>query len=390
MPVNADELGSKGVTRRAGLGGALAVALAPAPLMAAGGRSEIVHIGMHGDKVHAARFDPASGDLAAIGPVAEGLRPTWTTQHPRQPILYVTDEVGNDGKSAGGVVTFRADARDGSLSRLGNIRAGAGGTTNLWFDAPSSTLLTANFAGAVTTLPIRADNTPGEPTGITPTVGSGPHPRQASPHAHAAMVDPTGRFVLVADMGADRVFVIPYDRRRGRLGALDPAAPGHYAPAAGSGPRHLAMHPNGRLTFLLCELTAEVHALDWNATQGRLRLLHSAALTSPDFKGARSGAELQLSRDGRFLYVCNRGENGMVVFAVDQRTGALTLMQRIGSGGKRPWHFAIHPSGAWLLIANRDSNTLRLLRVDPRTGRLEDTGKSLASPTPVHVHFLRA
>ncbi len=388
MPMSPREPGPAVIDRRAGVAGALAALLAPAPLLAAGAATEIVYIGMHGDKVHAARFDPASGDLTAIGPVAEGLRPTWTTQHPRLPILYVTDEVGNDGKGVGGVLTFRADPATGRLQPLGNVRAGAGGTTNLWFDAPSRTLLTANFAGAVTTLPIRGDQTPGEPTGVIRTVGSGPHPRQASPHAHAAVVDPTGRYVLVADMGADRVFVLPFDRGTGRIGALDPAAPGHYAAPAGSGPRHMAIHPGGRLVYLLCELTAEIHVLSWDPARGRLQVADTAAFSSPDFKGARSGAELSLSADGRFLYVINRGENEMVVLAVDRR-GRLSLIQRIRSGGERPWHFAIHQSGRWLLVAHRDGNGLRLFRIDPRSGRLEDTGKGLASPTPVHVHFLR-
>jgi 6-phosphogluconolactonase len=77
------------------------------------------------------------------------------------------------------------------------------------------------------------------------------------------------------------------------------------------------------------------------------------------------------------------------VFAVDRR-GDLSLIQRIRSGGERPWHFAIHPGGRWLLVANRDSNDLRLFRIDPRSGRLEDIGRALASPSPVHVCFLRA
>ncbi len=388
MPLSPCNQGPVVIDRRAGLAGALAVLLAPGSVLAAGRKAEFVYIGMHGDKVHAARFDPVSGDLTAIGPVAEGLRPTWTTQHPRLPILYVTDEVGNDGKGVGGVLTFRADPATGGLTPLGNVRAGAGGTTNLWFDSPSRTLLTANFAGAVTTLPIRADQTPGEPTSVVKTVGSGPHPRQASPHAHAAVVDPTGRHVLIADMGADRVFVLPFDRRAGRIGALDPAAAGHYAAPAGSGPRHLAIHPNGRLVYLLCELTAEVHILSWNPAQGRLQAVRTVALSGPDFKGVRSGAELTLSADGRFLYVINRNENELVVFAVDRR-GDLSLIQRMRSGGERPWHFAIHQSGRWLLVANRDSNGLRLFAIDRRSGRLTDTGKGLVSPTPVHALFLR-
>jgi len=375
------------IQRRTLIAAAVA-ATVPAPVLAGPLRSDLIYIGMQGDTVHAARFDPHSGELTAIGPVAEGLRPTWAVRHPRLPVVWFTDEAGNDGASQGGVVAFRVDPASGALTRLGDVRAGGGGTTHLAFDRRSSTLITANYGGASSaSIPVGADGVPGAPTSILHMTGSGPHRRQAAPHPHGAWIDPAGRFALMADLGADRVWILPFDSAAQKYAVADPAAHAPYVSPPGSGPRHLAAHPDGRTLYLICELTAEIHTLGWDARAGVLTHRQTVSLNSPGFTGAGSGAEIAVSRDGRFVYASNRGENSLVVFAVDRRTRALTQIQSLPSGGDKPWHFAIHPNGRWLLVANRDANAIRVFAVDPRSGRLTDTGRSLSSPTPVHVHI---
>ena len=57
--------------------------------------------------------------------------------------------------------------------------------------------------------------------------------RQDSPHPHGVTVDPTGRFVLVPDLGADLVRIFHINQVTGYLEPIDP-----YVAAPGSGPRH--------------------------------------------------------------------------------------------------------------------------------------------------------
>ncbi|QTC89881.1 lactonase family protein [Brevundimonas goettingensis] len=376
------------IHRRTLIAAALATAAAPATVLAAGRQTNLVYIGMQGDTVHAARFDPRSGELTAIGPVVQGLRPTWAVRHPTLPVLWFNDEAGGDGASPGGVLTYRVDPTSGALTLLGNVRAGGGGTTHLAFDRRSSTLVTANYAGASSaTLPVGPDGVPGAPSSVLHMTGSGPHRRQAAPHPHGGWIDPGGRFALMADLGADRVWVLPFDSAAQKYGVADPAAHAPYVAPPGSGPRHLASHPDGQTLYLICELTAEIHTLGWDARTGVLTHRQTVSLNSPGFTGTNSGAEIAVSRDGRFVYASNRGENSLVVFAVDRRAKTLTQIQSLPSGGDKPWHFAIHPNGRWLLAANRDANAIRIFALDPRSGRLTDTELSLSSPTPVHVHI---
>jgi len=128
--------------------------------------------------------------------------------------------------------------------------------------------------------------------------------------------------------------------------------------------------------------------LRWDAAQGRLTQIQSLPISSPGFQGAKSGAELAVSHDGRFVYVEDRAENTLVVYGVNPASGELTLLQRVSSGGERPWSFAIHASGKWMLVANQRSGKVNVFSIDPASGLLSDTGHAVAVPTPVSLTFV--
>lgn len=345
-------------------------------------RPDLLYVGTwNGGQVYGVRFDPVQGTLTSNGPVAQ-VSSGWVTAHPDRPILYVGSQLD------GGIVTvFDVDRTTGALTETGQVSTDAGGTAGgglsyLGVDRTSGTLLVANFeAGLAISLPIRRNGGLGAPVSVVADTGSGPSPRQSGPHPHEVVVAPGRRHALVPDLGADRVFVYAFD---GTTGALSPGedGPGTYATDAGAGPRRIVFHPDGRKAYLLTELTAELQLLDWDGRSGELTRRQSLAIDSPDFTGTKSGAELAISRDGRFVYASSRGENTLVVYAVERRTGLLSLLQRIPCGGLKPWSFTVHPSGRWLFVANEASSTLDVFAVDLRTGLLTGTGNSLALPNP--------
>lgn len=350
----------------------------------------LVYIGTRGSGpgqgIMAARLDRSTGALTSLGLAAEIERPTWLVHDPRRPVLYAVSETGNDGRSQGGVYAFRIDAVSGRLSPLNHVSSGGGGATYLSYAPGLSTLFVANYAGGqVSAIPVGPDGSPKEVRSTVTDEGTGPNRRQQGPHAHAAVVDPTGRFVLVPDLGADRVFIYAVD---GARKTLSPAPLPFVALPPGSGPRHLVFSPDGHFAFLDTELTAELYAFRWDARAGRLEQVAHTALDEPDVE-ARSAAEIAISHDGRFLYVSNRAANQMQVFAVDRRTGALSLVQRLDSGGKVPWSFGIDPSGRWLIVTNEASSNLAVFAIDHSSGMLTATGNMLSLPKPVALAFYR-
>lgn len=370
------------------LGGLAACSGGHSLRIAAPGRQALVYLGMHGSQIHAARFDPSTGTLAMIAAAAEQSAPTWAVRHPTADIIYYVREDGNDGGSSGAVAAYQIDRASGGLTLLDETIAQGGGTTHLHLDVPSLTLVAANFGGStVSTIPIREDGGLGEVSSALVEHGSGPMKRQSYSHPHGVTVDPTGRFVLVPDLGADRIFVHRFDRQGRALRYDRPDEQLHYVAPAGSGPRHVLFHPNGRIMFALTELSGELLTFHWDSATGALRLIDTRSTSSPGFAGEKSASELAISADGTILYLTDRGENTIVVHGIEPETGKLTFLQRTACGGEFPWHFAIDPSGAWMLVANERSNRIEVFGIDRATRRVAPTRNGLDMPKPVHILF---
>jgi 6-phosphogluconolactonase len=343
--------------------------------------ADLAYVGSDGAQLRALRFDACAGQLAMIGPVADVAKPRWVVAHPQLPLVYVAvDGSGKDGS----VNAYALDRKTGGLTLVNEVGAGGGGTTYLALDADSMTLLAANFSGgSASSMAINKDGSLGALVSTIKAAGSGPHRRQAGPHAHGVSIDPSGRFALVSDMGADRIFIDAFDRPSHALSPVDA-----FATPPGSGPRRAVFGADGRFVYVLNELSAEIMTLQWDEKRPRLTPVQSLPTSSAEFKGAKSVSEIAVSRDGRFVYVADRGESALVAYRVNPGSGELNLLQRLPSGGDGPWAFDLHPSGKWLLVANFRSNRLNLFGIDTDTGQISDTGHSLESPGPVSVSFV--
>lgn len=333
----------------------------------------------------AARFDPASGGIVGLGVAAGLAQPTWLQADPKRPVLYAVSETGNDGKSDGAVSSLSIDPSSGRLQTISRVDSAGGGATSLVYDPGLSTVFVANYGGGqVAAIPVGPDGRLSAALSVRTDTGSGPDRRQKGPHAHGVTLDPSGAFLLVPDLGADRIFVYAIDKTTRRL--TPAAVPATILPP-GSGPRHLVFSPDGRFVFVVTELSGELFSYRWDAVAGRLTPIAHVALDAPGYAGKKSGAEVAVSRDGRFAYASNRGEHMLQVYTVDHDTGGLTLLQSIDCGGEVPWSFTFAPDGRWLLVANQASNRVSVFRADPATGRLAATSSGLAVADPVNVAF---
>jgi 6-phosphogluconolactonase len=209
--------------------------------------------------------------------------------------------------------------------------------------------------------------------------------RQTGPHPHSIVVDPGNRFALVPDLGADKVFVYRFNETSGALAPNNPPAA---AVAPGSGPRHLAFHPNGRLAYLINELSSTVTAFRWDPERGLLSEFQTVKTLPDGFAGPSAAAEIVVHPNGRFLYASNRGHNSVAVFAIERDSGSLKLVELVPTEGKMPRNLAFDPSGRWLLVANHDSDNAVLFSVDDRTGRLAQHGEPIHAPNPYCIRFL--
>ena len=91
---------------------------------------------------------------------------------------------------------------------------------------------------------------------------------------------------------------------------------------------------------------------------------------------------------GKFPFASNRGHNSIVLFSINSRTGALTLVDHYPTEGKTPRNFEIDPSGKFLFVANQDTDNVAVFQIDSNNGRLTFTKKTIAVPSPVCLKFM--
>jgi 6-phosphogluconolactonase (cycloisomerase 2 family) len=324
--------------------------------------------GGEGEGIALLRRDPQTGVLTRLGVAARTPSPSFLTQHPTLPVLYAVNELD------AGTVTAFSVADDGTLTLLAVRGTGGKHPCHVAVTPDGRHLLAANYSsGSVSVHPLEPDGAPADHTDLLTLAGSGPDPdRQEGPHAHMVSPDPNGPGVLVVDLGSDRVWRCRLDPVSGRLTDVVPAV----TAAPGTGPRHLLRTADGAL-LVVGELAAD---LTWYrpAADGGLQRAGGVAATTID--GTDYPSEIATGRDGRYVYVANRGPNTVSAFAWD---GTATLVAEVPTGGDWPRHLAL--AGDHLYVANERSHTVTIFRIDQESGIPHPQGEPIGEPSPTCV-----
>jgi 6-phosphogluconolactonase len=344
--------------------------------------------GGHSDGIYLVRMDPRSGKLRRVGSVNAGANPSFLAIHPNGRVLYAVNELEKyNGRATGAVSAFAIGRDSGALTRLNEQPSEGGAPCYVSVDRSGRLVLVANYVGgSVAVLPIHADGALAPSAYVDQHKGKGPNAeRQEAPHAHSILPDPSNRFVLAADLGADRVFVYRLDLDGKSLHHVEG---GDAVMRPGAGPRHIAFHPTLPLVFVANELDSTVATLRFDAERGALTPLDTRSTIPAGWTGTNYPADIHIASNGRTLYVSNRGHNSIAVFSVAESTGALALDQVFSTEGDWPRNFGLDPTGRWLLVANQRSDSVVVFECNQKNGRLTSTRERIAIPSPVCVRFL--
>jgi 6-phosphogluconolactonase (cycloisomerase 2 family) len=214
--------------------------------------------------------------------------PSWLSFNPAKTHLYAANEIGNFNNAAAGAVSaFSINRATGDLSFLNSVSS----------------------------------------------EGRGP--------AHLS-VDPSGRFVLVANYGGGNCAVIPL----------------------------LSDGSLGSATDVLADANA--------CTPGPCPLGPVIAEKAPPGSFARSGHDaphahmIQTDPAGNYAIATDLGLDIVIVWKFDRGTGKLLTPRTFPtSAGAGPRHFAFHPNGVWFYLLNEEASTLAFMTYDPSTGALQ-------------------
>src|SRR5213592_2069874 len=343
---------------------------------------DLLYVGTYTENIYLVRMDRRSGELVRVGAVNAGANPSFLSIHPNGRVLYAVNEL----EPTGAVSAFAIERATGALTRLNEQPSGGGAPCYVSVDRSGRAALVANYAGgSVALLPIEANGALAPAASVFHHTGKGPNAeRQEAPHAHCILPDPSNRFALAADLGADRVFVYRLDLGSKSLRHIEEGDAGL---RPGAGPRHIAFHPTLPLVFVANELDSTVATLRFDSTRGTLSPQGTLSTLPAGWTGTNYPADIHVAATGRTVYVSNRGHNSIAMFSVADSTGALALEQVISTEGDWPRNFSLDPSGRWLLVANQRSDSVVVFGRDPDNGRLTPTRQRLAIPSPVCLRF---
>ena len=288
--------------------------------------------------------------------------------------LYATGaEKGEEG------VTAFAVRENGALENLGAVSSKGKSTCHLCAAPGGKYLYTANYSSSNFSEFILDGN--GAILKLNKVVthsGSGPvTARQECAHPHFAAITPDGKYLVIADLGIDKLVCYPFDPQSG----IDEKHAKESVMPSGCGPRHIHFAANN-IAYLVTELGNSVLSMEYS--DGSFKVLNEISLLPECCVCDTKASAIRMSADGRFLVATNRGFDSLVVIEVDGK-GGMKLNQTTLSGAVSPRDVNFLPDGRHFAAANEFSDVIYFFDFDPEKGTLTPNGLKLEYPRPLCI-----
>ena len=331
--------------------------------------------GTKSDGIYVSRFNDETGELSEAKLAGKATTPSFIALHPTLPVLYAAAEF------VGKIEAFAIDESTGILAPKNRQQVWA---CQLSVDPAGKVLLAAG--GGVTCLGIAEDGS------LKPAVKGSPggaleHPKGGNRQKsmpHSIYPAANGKFAIACDLNFNTVFVHALDTEKATLGLH-----GSTVLKAGAGPRHFAMHPNGKFGYSVNQKDSTVTGFSFDAQAGALTEIQTISTLPEDFKDRSKSAtaEIAIHPSGKFAYASNRGHDSIAMYQVDEATGKLAFLGAEPIRGREPRNFAIAPGGKFLLAAGQYSAGVAVFAIDQATGKLKYTDRTVAVPSPTCIRF---
>ena len=339
------------------------------------------HVDGKAKGVHLAYLNTETGTMR-YGDVYDeaGINPSYLTIHPSGKFVYVVNETGGNEQQWGSVTALAVN-EDKSLTELNRKPTMGIAPCHISLDKQGFQVLAANYStGSITSFPVALTGKLGRAQNIIRYTGNSSHARQEAPHAHFISQISDGT-VITADLGTDTIRFHNF-----RTGQLEPASSSINTPS-GSGPRHIVEHPLLPIIYVVNELSATVISYQRDSDDKFMQYQSISTLPEGDNRGGNCAA-IKMTKNGKFLYVSNRGDHNNIAIYKVSDNGKLTMVSHQSSLGNVPRDFTISPDDRHLIVANQNSDNLVSFKIDPNNGLLKDPFELKDVATPVCLKFL--
>lgn len=312
-------------------------------------------------------LDVQSGKLHSNGLAVLSENPSYLAMtKDGKNLLAVRETKDESNQSQGYIELFKIDGT-GNLTSVNKVASGGAHPCYVSVNEDGLVLASNYTGGNVALMRIEPTGELSEVLSADQHTGHGPVvDRQEKPHVHSAIFEPKGKRIFVADLGIDQVKVYTVDKV---TTTLKPNKYPEIKLAPGSGPRHMAIHPNGKLLFVANELGCNVSVVQL-LDNGAFKIVETVSTLPADFAKPNTCADIHLSPEGNFLYVSNRGMNSIAIFSVNEKEQKIKLLGHEDTKGEMPRNFTMTPQGDFLLVANQNTDNIVAFRRNAETGLL--------------------
>ena len=350
---------------------------------------EILYVGTFTDSgaegIYVYGFDRGTLSFDPIDTTRGLVSPSFITLSGDKKYLYSANRGGTSEYPDWGSVSAFKISNSGKLIPLNTITSYGVSPCHISIDRTNRQVFLSHYvSGNITSIGIDDQGTLLSLDDSIQHSGSSSHAeRQQSPHIHSSLVSANNDILLVADLGTDKMYSYSFQETSGKLKLADTTKV-----AAGSGPRHFAFHPSKEVLYVVGELSSTVSIYQFQSGSGKLGYIDMAETLPADYQEPSTAADIQITPNGKFLYVSNRGHDSIAIFKLSQNGHSLNRVGIASSLGKQPRNLMIDQTGEFLFVANRNTNNIVVFRISQETGLLTDLGVELQVPTPVCMKMI--
>ncbi|KAI0148429.1 putative isomerase YbhE [Xylariaceae sp. FL1272] len=299
--------------------------------------------------IQLATFDGSSFTLGASN-VTAGTAASWLRWKSSTNTLYAVDE------NSANLNIFTLDKAKENPTYVSTVTESTG-VVFLEFDAEQTRMVGAAYGnGTVDVWNVEAET----PKLIkTLTVLGTLGPDQTAHHPHQALLDPTGRYFVINDLGGDQILIL--DGQDDKFEFADPVAL-----PAGSGPRHGGFIKSGDSTYYVvaCELSNEVFLYELaygdQLTFKQVSKQSTYGTDPPANATSAAAGEVQIASNNKDVYISNRlsgNADGDSLAHFQFENGALTYVAAIPTQGILPRMFSLSLDESVVFVANQGGDS---------------------------------
>ena len=285
-----------------------------------------------------------------------------------------------------GVEAYKIE-KDGSLSVInqGSINGMRG--RYLSTDYNDRFLFVAGYHdGKITVLRLREDGGVGEITDEVFHKGYGSiAERNFSPHVNCVKMTRDNKYLCAADLGIDHVNVYWLDHNSGKLKMVDVIRS-----EQDSAPRHLKFSKDGKYLYIVHELKNCIDVYTYTEISEKnpeFEKIQTISTLNKYHAGGSAASALNLSSDYKYIISSNAGDNSVILYEIDEKTGMLTKKFCLPVSGDYPKDAVLFPDNRHLVSANHISSTLTFFDVDMEKNVIVMHGKEIKVQQPNCIIF---